>query len=110
MKTVLSIVGATALLASAASAAPLSPSAVAGPEASNIDQVRMVCNERGRCWRSRGTRYIQRSYGADYGDDDAYYGRRSYNYYGGPGYYSEPGYGYYGGGPSIGFSFGTGRW
>ena len=113
MKTVLSIVGATALLASAASAAPLSPSAVAGPEASNIDQVRMVCNERGRCWRSRGTRYIQRSYGGydyDYGDDDAYYGRRSYNYYGGPGYYSEPGYGYYGGGPSIGFSFGSRGW
>jgi hypothetical protein len=111
MKTILSIMGATALLATAASAAPLNPAAVGIPEASNIDQVRLVCNERGRCWRSRGPRYVQRSYdGYGYGDDDGYYARRSYNYYGGPGYYSEPGYGYYGGGPSIGFSFGTGRW
>ncbi len=105
MKTILSIIGATALLASAASAAPLNPAAVGIAEVSNVDQVRLVCNEYGRCWRTRGPRYIQRSY-----DDDGYYARRSYNYYGGPGYYGGPAYGYYGGGPSIGFSFGTGRW
>jgi hypothetical protein len=105
MKTILSIIGATALLASAASAAPLSPAAVGIAEASNIDQVRLVCNEYGRCFRTRGPRYVQRYV------DDGYYPRRSYNYYGGPGYYSGPAYGgYYGGGPSIGFSFGTGRW
>ncbi len=105
MKTILSIIGATALLASAASAAPLSPAAVGIAEASNIDQVRLVCNEYGRCFRTRGPRYVQRYV------DDGYYPRRSYNYYGGPGYYSGPAYGgYYGGGTSIGFSFGTGRW
>jgi hypothetical protein len=106
MKAILSVVGATALLASAASAAPLNPAAVGVPEASNIDQVRLVCNEYGRCWRSRGPRYVERSYGGDYG----YYGGRSYDYYGGPGYYSGPAYGGYYGGPSIGFSFGGGRW
>jgi hypothetical protein len=105
MKTILSIIGATTLLASAASAAPLSPAAVGIAEASSIDQVRLVCNEDGRCFRTRGPRYVQRYV------DDGYYPRRSYNYYGGPGYYSGPAYGgYYGGGPSIGFSFGTGRW
>jgi hypothetical protein len=98
-------IGATTLLASAASAAPLSPAAVGIAEASSIDQVRLVCNEDGRCFRTRGPRYVQRYV------DDGYYPRRSYNYYGGPGYYSGPAYGgYYGGGPSIGFSFGTGRW
>src|SRR5260370_38406139 len=107
MKTILSIIGATALLASASSAAHLNPGAVGIPEASNIDQVRLVCDEYGRCWRTRGPRYIQRSYD----DDDGYYVRRSYNYYGGPGYYSGPAYGgYYGGGPSIGFSFGSRGW
>jgi len=106
MKTILSIMGATTLLASAASAAPLNPAAVGFPEASNIDQVRLVCNEYGRCWRTRGPRYIQ-----SYGDDDGYYVRRGYNYYGGPGYYTGPAYGgYYGGGPSFGFSFGSRGW
>ncbi|UPK39919.1 hypothetical protein IVB18_23440 [Bradyrhizobium sp. 186] len=107
MKTILAVIGATALLASAASAAALNPAAVGTPEASKIDQVRLVCNEYGRCWRTRGPRYVYRSYG----DDDGYYVRRSYGYYGGPGYYSGPAYGgYYGGGPSIGFSFGSRGW
>jgi hypothetical protein len=107
MKTILSIIGATALLASAASAAPLNPAAVGTPEASTIDQVRLVCNEYGRCWRTRGPRYVYRSYD----DDDGYYVRRSYGYYGGPGYYNGPAYGgYYGGGPSFGFSFGSRGW
>ena len=109
MKTLLfSVAGATMLLASAASAAPLSPAAVGTSEASNIDQVRMVCNEYGRCWRSRGPRVVYRG-----GYDDGYYApRRSYGYYGGgPAYYgSGYGGGYYGGGPSIGFSIGGGRW
>src|SRR5260370_4057682 len=101
MKTILSIIGATALLASAASAAPLNPAAVGTPEASKIDQVRLVCNEYGRCWRTRGPRYYR-----SYDDDDGYYVRRSYGYYGGPGYYSGPAYGgYYGGGPHFWVSF-----
>jgi hypothetical protein len=72
--------------------------------------------EKGYATKTRGIRKvaparpaaegIQRSY-----VDDDYYVGRSYNYYGGPGYYRGPAYGgYYGGGPSVGFSFGTGRW
>jgi hypothetical protein len=103
MKILLSIAGATVLLASAAYAAPLSPAAVGTSAASNIAQGRLVCNEYGRCGRSRGPRVVYRG-----GYNDGYYApRRSYGYYGaGPGY----GGGYYSGGPSIGFSIGGGRW
>lgn len=93
---------ATSAFASTASAAPLNATAIGSTEVANVDQVRLVCNEYGRCFRTRG---VQRYYGGD----DGYVVRRSYGYYGGPGYYDR-GYGYYGGGPSIGFSFGTGRW
>src|SRR5260370_21815844 len=82
MKAILSIVGASLLLASAAYAAPLNPTAVGTPEASNTEQVRLVCNQFGRCWRTRGPRYVYRNYDSGYG---------SYNYYGGPGYYRGPG-------------------
>jgi len=47
---------AAALLATAASAAPLSLGQVASE--SNIQNVRMVCNEDGRCWRERGERRV----------------------------------------------------
>lgn len=104
MKTIALGTLATVLLGSAVSAAPLSPAAVSTSELSGIEQVRLVCNEYGRCFRTRGPRYVQRYYG-----DDDYAVRRSYGYYGGPGYYDR-GHGYYGGGPSIGFSFGTRGW
>ena len=97
---------AAALLGSAAGAAPLTPAGIASPEVSNVDQVRMVCNSNGRCWRTRGPRYVQPGY-------DSYVARRSYNYYDGPRYYDR-GYGYdrgyYDNGPSIGFSFGNRGW
>jgi hypothetical protein len=71
-----------------------------------IENARLVCNEDGRCYRAGGRRYVERRY-----YDDSYaYGRRAYVE---PGYgYAQPGYGYGGGygGPSIGFSFGTGRY
>ena len=95
---------ATALLASAASAAPLNPTAISSAEVAAADQVRLVCDEYGRCLRTRNRRYVQRYYDGEAG----YVARRTYGYNGGPGYYDR-GYGY-GGGPSIGFSFGTGRW
>ena len=98
MKTILSIMGATALLASAASAAPLNPTAGGTPEASNIEQVRVACNQFGRCWRTGGPRYVYRNYNNGY---------RNYNSYGAPGYYTFPGYGYIGNGPGIGFGFGS---
>src|ERR1700687_6492385 len=45
--------GASALFMTAASAAPISVDASVDPE-SNIQNVRMVCDEDGRCWRERG--------------------------------------------------------
>ena len=48
---------ASALLATAASAAPLSVDLSAQPDR-NIQDVRMVCNENGRCWRERSERRV----------------------------------------------------
>ena len=64
-----------------------------------VEQVRLVCDQYGQCYRSRGRRYVQRGY------YDGYSGRQSYGY--------DRGYGgqrYYGGGPSIGLSFGNRGW
>lgn len=60
--------GAGALFVTAASAAPLANGITALPDG-NIEQVRMVCNENGRCWRERGERrvIIRESYGYDRG-------------------------------------------
>lgn len=72
---------AATLLASAASAAPLNTTAIGSAEASNVVQVRLVCDEYGRCVRTREPRYVQRYYDGD----DGYVVPRGYNYYGGPG-------------------------
>ena len=50
-------VGTSALFMTAASAAPLSTN-VPVSQQSNIHNVRMVCNEDGRCWRERGERRV----------------------------------------------------
>jgi hypothetical protein len=99
-KTVLALAtlaGASLLACGAASAFPAAP---LGAVASPVEQVRLVCNEWGRCWRT-GPRYYR------YG----YYGPRRYGY--GPRYgYYGPRYGYYGGpgvafgGPGFGLRFG----
>jgi hypothetical protein len=88
--------GAAALFATAASAAPLSISPVASE--SNIQNVRMVCNEDGRCWRERGERRViiresRDSYG--YAPRERYYERRGYVAH-------EPGIGFRAPGVSIG--------
>ena len=83
-----------ALLASAASAAPLNATTIGSAEVSNVDQVGLVCNEYdGRCWRTRGPRYVPRYY-----YDPSYSPGRGYNYYAGPGYYDR---GYGRGGPRF---------
>ncbi len=79
--------GASALLMTAASAAPLSPNASVAPE-SNIQNVRMVCNEDGRCWRERGERRVivrepRDLYG--YAPRERYIERRGYEERGGIG-------------------------
>jgi len=80
--------GATALLVTAASAAPLSPNASAAPE-SDVQNVRMVCNEAGQCWRQRGERrVIIREHSDSYGyapRRERYIERRGYGDGGGIG-------------------------
>jgi len=99
------LAAAGAFLATSASAAPLLNQGNSIVQLTVTEHVRLVCDEFGRCYRTRGRRYVERRY---YGDSYAY-GRRGYAE---PGYgYAQPGYGggYYGG-PSIGFSFGGGRY
>jgi hypothetical protein len=92
--------GAGALFASAATAAPLSSGAMMFPD-SAIENVRLVCDEYGRCYRSRSGRrvVIQQQYGDSYNyvPRDRYIERRGY--YGG---------GYYNDGPSVGIGVGPG--
>ena len=79
--------GASALLVTAASAAPLAP--IAAVADSNIQNVRMVCNESGQCWRQRGERrVIIREQGDSYGyapRRERYIERRGYEERGGIG-------------------------
>ena len=100
-------VGASALLMTAASAAPLSADLSLTPE-SNIQNVRMVCNENGRCWRERGeSRVIIReprdSYG--YAPRERYIERRDYE---GRSYEERGGIGFRAPGVSVGI--GTDRY
>jgi hypothetical protein len=91
--------GATALLATAASAGPLSNSVTVLPD-SNIENVRMVCNEDGRCWRERSGRTIVReSYG--YAPRERYIERR---------YYDEPRAGIGFRAPGVSVGIGDDRW
>ena len=80
--------GASALLVTAASAAPLAAGRSIVPE-SNIQNVRMVCNEAGQCWRERGQRQvIVREHSDSYGyapRRERYIERRGYGEGGGIG-------------------------
>ena len=76
---------AAAFFATAAAAAPLVVGQSASPD-SNIQNVRMVCNDYGRCWRERGERrVIRESYGYR-GPRDRYIERRGYEERGGIGF------------------------
>ena len=80
------------LLVTAASAAPLSANVSVAPE-SNVQNVRMVCNEDGRCWRERGERRVIIREGRDaygYAPRERYIERRGYEDRGGIGF-SAPG-------------------
>ena len=78
-------VGATALLATAATAAPLAANQSVAPD-SNIQNVRMICDDSGRCWREHGERrvIIRDSYG--YAPRERYIERRGYEERGGIGF------------------------
>ena len=89
--------GAGALFATAASAAPLSNGIAVMPD-NGIENVRLVCDDTGRCWRQRGQRrvVIRDSYNY-YAPRERYIERR--------GYYDG---GYYNSGPSVGIGVGPG--
>jgi len=79
---------AVVMTATVVSAAPLSVETFAAPE-SNIQNVRMVCDEAGRCWRERGERRViirdpNDSYG--YAPRERYIERRGYEDRGGIGF------------------------
>jgi hypothetical protein len=99
--------GASALFMTAASAAPLSADVSIAPE-SNIQNVRMVCNENGRCWREGGERRViirepDDSYA--YAPRERYIERRGYE---GRGYEERGGIGFRAPGVSVGI--GTDRY
>ena len=70
-------IGASALLMTGASAAPLSANVTVAPE-SNIQNVRMVCNENGRCWREGGRVIIRDRDAYGYAPRERYIERRGY--------------------------------
>jgi hypothetical protein len=85
--------GASVLLVTAASAAPLSIGRSVLPE-SDVQNVRMVCDESGRCWRERGQRRViirerRDSYG--YAPRERYIERRGYEERGGGIGFQAPG-------------------
>ncbi|MCS3764279.1 hypothetical protein GGE21_006033 [Bradyrhizobium centrosematis] len=68
------------LMVTAASAAPLTLSTSSAPE-SSLQNVRMVCNEDGRCWRERSERRVIIREGRDaygYAPRERYIERRGY--------------------------------
>jgi hypothetical protein len=96
-KAIISLaLGASALFATAASAAPLAHGIVAVPD-NGIENVRLVCDQYQRCWRERGPSrvIVQDSY--NYAPRERYIERR--------GYYDG---GYYNDGPSVGIGVGPG--
>ncbi len=88
-------IGASALFASAASAAPLSNGLAVIPD-NGIENVRLVCDDAGRCYRTRGGGrvVIERDYG------------NSYNYYPRERYIERRGY--YDDSPRFGIGVGPG--
>jgi hypothetical protein len=95
-------VGTSALFMTAASAAPLSADVSVAPD-SNIQNVRMVCNENGRCWRERGERRV-----IIRGSDDAYAYAPRERYIERRGYEERGGIGFRAPGVSVGI--GTDRY
>src|SRR5689334_8875836 len=92
--------GASALLVTAATAAPLAVNRLAAPDG-NVQNVRMVCDEYGRCWRQRSERrvIIRESYGNDV-PRERYVQRRGYEERGGIGISA----------PGVSVGIGTGRY
>ncbi len=101
--TIALLAGASALFAGSAIAAPMTNSISGVKTGSDIEHVRMVCDESGRCYRTRGARRV-----IVQDDSYAYAPRRRYRE---RGYYNEgPGVGVYAPGVGIGIGVGRDRW
>jgi len=70
--------GASALLATVATAAPLSRGLTILPD-NNVENVRLVCNENGRCYRERRERRVIVRESYDYQPRERYIERRGYD-------------------------------
>jgi hypothetical protein len=89
-------IGIGAMLASGASAAPLSAGLSISPD-NGIENVRLVCDDSGRCYRTQGGRrvVVERNYDSyNYAPRERYIERRGYR----DGYYND--------GPSVGIGVG----
>lgn len=104
MKRILiALTAAGTLAGTAATAAPLSAGVTISPD-SGIQNVRMICDEYGRCWREPRRRVIIRqSYG--YLPQETYVGPHDYYDYG---YTRRYPHDYYSRGPSVGIGVGSG--
>ena len=102
----LAAAGLLGVATTAAIAMPIASSATFDVTSIKPENVKLVCDQFGRCWRSGPRRIVRRYY-----QEPAYYGP-AYGHYG-PGYSYGPAYGFYGPGygygPSIGLGFGFGR-
>ena len=99
--TIALAIAASAAFITAASAAPLSNGRSVVTE-NGIESVRLVCDQNGRCIRTRGGPrvVVQRGYDSyNYGPRERYIDRRGYGY--GEG-------GYYDRGPGVGIGIGPG--
>lgn len=92
--------GASALFVTAATAEPLAINRLAAPDG-NVQNVRIVCDEYGRCWRQRSERRVilRESYGNDV-PPERYVQRRGYEERGGIGISA----------PGVSVGIGTGRY
>jgi hypothetical protein len=101
-------IGAGALFASGANAAPL-PNGLTALPGNGVENVRMFCDDYGRCYRARGERRVIVQ--PEYSDSYNYAPRYRRGYYDG-GYYDDgPRVGIGVGPGGVGFGFGVGpRW
>ena len=92
--------GASALFVTGATAAPLAVNRLSASDG-NVQNVRMVCDEYGRCWRQQADRrvIVRESYGYD-APRERYVGRRGYEERGGIGFSA----------PGVSVGIGTGRY
>lgn len=101
--TIALLAGAGALLASSAIAAPITNGISGLTNGSDIQRVRMVCDEYGRCYQTRGARRV-----VVQDDSYAYAPRREYR---DRRYYNEsPGVGVYAPGVDVTIGAGRNRW